>query len=96
MSTLSGSAKAGSESGLKVRLYAILSPVVTVLMQRSNNCAQPKKSGGDGCSRRRFPACINPKLALQAARRSRVGSGGLAILRQRQCTTRSPRGADTT
>ena len=43
MSTLSGSAKAGSESGLKVRLYAILSPVVTVLMQRSNNCAQPKK-----------------------------------------------------
>ena len=71
MSTLSGSAKAGSESGLKVRLYAILSPVVIVLTQRSNNCAQQKKIGGDVCCRRRFPACINPQLALQAACRSR-------------------------
>lgn len=43
MSTLSGSAKAGSESGLKVRLYAILSPVVIVLMERRNNCARKKK-----------------------------------------------------
>jgi hypothetical protein len=71
MSTRSGSAKAGSESGLKVRLYAILSPVITVLMQRNNNCAQQEESGGDVCCRRGFPACINSQLALQAACRSR-------------------------
>jgi hypothetical protein len=40
MSTLSGSAKAGSESGLKVRLYAILSPKITMLMQCRHNCVQ--------------------------------------------------------
>jgi hypothetical protein len=40
MSTLSGSAKAGSESGLKVRLYAIFSPEITVLMQCRRNCVQ--------------------------------------------------------
>jgi hypothetical protein len=33
MSTLSGSANAGSESGLKVRLYAISNAAAAVLMQ---------------------------------------------------------------